>query len=378
MHLQEKEWRRKIIIGCVVAAIFFGWWLRGFLYSNWHFQLFSRRSWSFISNEFEQGWMLSSTSDWIFLLTLLLAIPTFLYLWYLCAKIRWRRLLKKIIKALLWPFKKLCKKNTKKKSHVLAPPPPALGSKPTVITSRPQPVGHSGPIVNILQQPASAQNTGTGPTFTGNTTALAPSTPPNFTSSETPWQTNLGDSSLNNMPLEDIELPQREPVVENIPELFENAGYHLIPNVKVLSQKLDFLALSADKALAILLDKEPGDWLAEEEPFNGEAPLWFSEIDHRVSPIYDLKKSVTELQKKISPVLPDIKVHAFMIEQKGNIINAEEMLKIWKELDVTVTRTDIGGMEDLPVTATVIEPAQPASMADIEKLTKLIKGEDNG
>ncbi len=377
--MQKKEWQRNVVIGIVVAAIFFGWWLRGFLYSNWRFHLFSRRSWSFIADEFEAGWMLSAKSDWIFLITLLLSIPSFLYIWYLCTKVRWRKLIKKIWKWIvalcvaLFAGKAIAKStNKKKKKTPLAPPPPAVLIKTSSPSARPRPMAGISPVVNIAEPSTSYAET---PTFSGKATPVSVQASPSSSSSETPWnQDSMGDD-VSNIPLEDIQLPQREPVVEEIPQLFTNAGYQLIENVRTSLQTLDFLAIAADRIYAVLIDKEAGDWLAEEEPFNGEAPLWFSEVDHRVSPIYELKQSVEELKNKIKTSLPDKKVQAFMIEQKGNIINAEEMLRTWKELDVIISRTDIGGTEDLPVTTLAVENVNPASASEIEELRKLVKGD---
>ncbi len=376
--MQEKEWHRNVVIGIVVGAIFFGWWLRGFLYSNWHFQLFSRHSWSYVANEFESGWMLNAKSDWIFLITLLLAIPLFLYLWYLCTKVRWRKLIKKIWKwivalyLLVFAGKAVEKHVTKKKKKTtLAPPPPAALVKTSSTSARPRPIGHSTPMVNITAPDVAYA---TAPTFSG-TAAAADPTALKYSATEPAWQKETASDDISNIPLDDIQLPQREPVVEDIPELFTNAGYQLIEGIKTSLQTLDFLAVAADRIYAVLIDKEPGDWLAEEEPFNGEAPLWFSEVDHRVSPIYELKQSVAELQSKIDTSFPDKKIQAFMIEQKGNIINAEEMLRIWKELNVIVSRTDIGGTEDLPVTTLAVEATNPASAAEVEGITKLVKGE---
>lgn len=384
--MQKKEWRRSVLIGCIVAAIFFGWWLRGFLF-NWRFQLFSLKSWRYIVNEFESGWQPSSVSDWIFLLTLFLAVPVFLHLWYLCDKIKWRKLLKTIWKSCIWVLKRakriltkllkkiFGKKKSSKKTALAPPVPPALTQSKSNFSDRPKPVAHSAGVANLFQSaaPVAEQR----PTF--NAKAAAPVVGTNAAAevpAANPWAVNDPLMSFKDQPLDEIQLPQREPVIEDVPGLFTNAGYHLIPNVSAGRLKLDYVAICADKIYAVLVDREAGDWLAEEEPFNGEAPLWFSEIDHRVSPIYELKQCAEEMQKKVAGVLPDLPVIPFMIEEKGNIINAEEMMKTWKELNVVVARTDVGGMEDLPITANVISAVTPASMTDIETLTKLIAGDE--
>ena len=393
--MQKKEWQRNIFIGCIVAAMFFGWWLRGFLL-NWNFHLFVRKDWAHVAKQFEKGWEPSSTSDWIFLLTILLAMPTFLFLWYVCARIKWRklfkaiwkgilRLIKKTKKVITSLYRKIFKKGKTSQTTVLAPPlPPALPEKKENATARPKPIAHSGNMTNFFQNTAAAQpRQEARPTFKEQTYSTFPSqmpasgAPTAASPNDNPW--NIKDiPGFEDQPLDEIQLPQREPVVEDIPALFTNAGYSLIENVTVSGFALNFVAVCADKIYAVLMDRESGDWLAEEEPFNGEAPLWFSEVDHRVSPVYELKKCAEDLQKKVASQFPNTPVIPFMIEEKGNIINAEEMMRIWKELNVVVSRTDIGGLEDLPTTTEVISPVTPASVADVENLTKLIKGENNG
>ncbi len=377
--MQKKEWQRKILIGCIVAAVFFGWWLRGFLF-NWRFRLFSSKSWEHVAKEFETGWSPSSASDWIFLLTLFLAMPTFLYLWYLCARIKWYKLWKTLWKWLLAPVnfikKKLFGKNKKTKKVVLAPPvPPVPQKKDAYAATRPKPVAHSVGMTSLFQTVSS-------PVLDERRTTFSPqATAPVFTqtsvgaNADDPWKTKETTVPFEEQPLDDIQLPQREPVVEDIPGLFQNAGYHLLKGIVTPTLSLDYVAICADKVYAVLMDREAGDWLAEEEPFNGEAPLWFSEIDHRVSPVYELRQCVDGLKQKIVSVLPDRDVIPFMIEEKGNIINAEEMMRVWKEMNVVVARTDIGGLEDLPTATEVIQSVTPASMSDIEVITKLLMGD---
>ncbi|MBQ4471646.1 MAG: hypothetical protein II942_00145, partial [Alphaproteobacteria bacterium] len=333
-----------------------------------------------VVDEFESGWMLNATSDWIFLLTLLLAVPMFLYLWYLCTKVRWRRLIKKIWKWIVGLFKKIVRFFMGTAYHeqkILAPPPAAPLIKQTINTSRPRAMNFQGTVPSKAPEGGNSAFAATfepSPTF--NATAGSPVR--NMAADLPPkWDPNadLSSDDIANIPLEDIQLPQRDAVVEDIPGIFGKAGYDLIPKVKTKLQTLDFLAVCGDKVLACLVDRETGDWLAEEEPFNGEAPLWFSEVDHRVSPIYELRQSVEELQAKISAVVPDLKVQGMMIEEKGNIINAEEMLRVWQELSVIVCRTDIGGTDDLPLTGAVIKSVTPASSGTLDALTKLFKGD---
>lgn len=382
--MQKKEWRRNLLVGLIVAVIFFGWWLRGFLYSNWRFRLFSRHSWSFIIKEFEAGWMLNTKSDWIFLLVLLFSVPCFLYLWHLCTKIRWRRTVKKIIKSIIKFFKSLfhktkkrhSSKHNKKMGLVLAPPPPPAIKTAFNKTTQKRPVAlstsrQSGAQENMPSIDQSEPASVFQPNMPLDTFQMPANRQP---TSPVPTEPDI-EADFENIPLEDIEIPVREPVVEDVPSLFENAGYQLIQNVKTSVQQIDFVAAGSDRIYVVYVDQASGDWLGEEEPFNGEAPLWFSEVDHRVSPVYELLQSVKEISEKIATNFAHIPVQPFMIEQKGNIINAEEMLRIWKEMDVTVSRTDVGGTEEIPTTAELIKETGPLSVAQIDELNQLLKGE---
>lgn len=384
--MQKKEWHRNVLIGCIVAAVFFGWWLRGFLF-NWRFRLFSGRSWEHVAKEFETGWSPSSTSDWIFLLTLFFALPAFFYLWYLCAKIEWYKLWKTVWTWLLYPFNWIKKtffgttktknKTKTKKTMILAPPlPPELPEKKEVqvVSERPRPVAHSGGMTRVFQTSAS-QAAQPRSTFAPQSSAPLFGQTGAGVVADDPWKTAETTVPFEEQPLDEIQLPQREPVVEDIPALFKNAGYYLIEKVTTPLLSLDYVAVCADKVYAVLIDREAGDWLAEEEPFNGEAPLWFSEIDHRVSPVYELRQCVDGLKQKIAAAFPELPVIPFMIEEKGNIINAEEMMRIWKEMNVVVARTDIGGLEDLPTATETIVAVTPASVAEIETITKLLVGD---
>ena len=48
------------------------------------------------------------------------------------------------------------------------------------------------------------------------------------------------------------------------------------------------------------------------------------------------------LKDKLAEADMDFKVEAYVIEQIGNIINAEDMFEIWDEMKINVTRIDRG------------------------------------
>ena len=123
-----------------------------------------------------------------------------------------------------------------------------------------------------------------------------------------------------------------------------------------------------------MVDKENGDWLADEEMFNGEEPLWFSESSHRISPVRKIDLARTILTDKLTEANLPYKVEAFVIEQIGNIINAEDMFDIWNDMNINVTRIDRGTPKEIKLFAKTIDQAEgKVDKSDFEKIKKLIR-----
>ncbi len=71
-----------------------------------------------------------------------------------------------------------------------------------------------------------------------------------------------------------------------------------------------------------------GDWLADEEKFNEDPPLWFSDENQRISPVFQAMKSYDFFKDE----LPDIKIDLIVVLPCGcTIINEEDVQECWKE-----------------------------------------------
>ena len=121
-------------------------------------------------------------------------------------------------------------------------------------------------------------------------------------------------------------------------ELLKQKGYEIITGATIKNTFIDFIGVSKSQICLCLNDKEPGDWLADEERFNDEEPLWFSESSHRISPVRKVDLARITLQEKLADADLSFEVIPFVIEQIGNIINAEDMFDIWDEIGVNVCR----------------------------------------
>ena len=157
-------------------------------------------------------------------------------------------------------------------------------------------------------------------------------------------------------------------------EFLKSKGYDVITGATIQNTFIDFIGVSKSQICLCLNDKEPGDWLADEERFNDEEPLWFSESSHRISPVRKIDLARITLQEKLNDADLSFEIVPFVIEQIGNIINAEDMFDIWKEMNVNVTRIDRGTPKEIPLFAKTLEDADGnVDKSVFEKLKKLLR-----
>lgn len=83
----------------------------------------------------------------------------------------------------------------------------------------------------------------------------------------------------------------------------------------------------------VMMDKVSNHELADEEPFQGECPLYFSESSHRISPVFRLHAICEAL--RMYPGFCNASVSGILITA-SEIINEEDMLEIWDSLNVIV------------------------------------------
>lgn len=174
------------------------------------------------------------------------------------------------------------------------------------------------------------------------------------------------------------QTPKRERAVKSesssVFDVFKQKGYDVLHDVPVGKNVADLIALSADKMLICVVDRERGDWLADEERFNDEEPLWFSENSHRISPVRKADMMAGKIQKALEDTDLDFQVKPYVIVTAGNIINAEDMFDVWADLDVGVVRFAAGSPEDLPLLSKAVKPCdENISEEDFSALKKVFK-----
>lgn len=153
-------------------------------------------------------------------------------------------------------------------------------------------------------------------------------------------------------------------------------NYDIISNVSIKGTVIDFVGVSENSIYLCLVDKETGDWLADEEMFNGEDPLWFSESSHRVSPVCLLNNARNAIKDKLEEEDFEQNLEAFVIVQMANIINADDMFEIWGNMDINVTRINRGSPKEIRLfSRTLPEAESRISKKELERLSKLLKSQ---
>ncbi len=80
---------------------------------------------------------------------------------------------------------------------------------------------------------------------------------------------------------------------------------------------------------------ERKDELADEERFNGDPPLYFTENSYRISPVWLLSQTMKQIEEKLAESNISLHMRGVLLS-KSSFINADDMKEIWEEMNVTV------------------------------------------
>lgn len=422
--LQAFKTAIRILIVGIIWSIFFFEGIRVILLTNWHFDLIDSRHWRYVWDLWMGGWVIDDKKEWSFLLILFSIIPLWLTGWASLSMIKWEELwnkalpyLKKFYKIVFPDHKEEQKKE------------PTVALKPTVKRKksykeiRPRNLSSNLPAQpeqNVVSSPIAANRTLpnvkpiTVPTPTTSSildhslfkmedsdndfdlnfddldkigsTPEKPSQPAEQPQSESRrndrrqdrekresrQRDNNRDNRRNNKPLPMSGQPQAPKNSGNSSlEVIKQKGYQVITSATIKNNFVDFIGVADGQICICMVDKESGDWLADEERFNDEEPLWFSESSHRISPVRCADIVQQYLTEKLKENGFDYAISTYVIEQYGNIINAEDMFDTWKELNINVTRIDRGMPRELKLFAKTLEDADKS--IDIERFEKIKK-----
>ncbi len=393
----------RILFVSIFWSILFLEGIRVIMLTNWHFDIIKPSHWNYAWNLWLSGWVIDTPKEWAFILIILAFIPLWLSGLAALCMIKWGVVFGRLTFFPLKIFNKLFEKQVhkiaskasvkvvkKKKSYKEIRPksirPPLEDSAYSLPADRLSALSGIPKPKSTLKPAASTQpkapaefnhslfqfDDGEGDDFDFDLFDEKPKEPaPSPEVKET--KTEKKNVVERSKPAPQNHRPNRGSSNSTL-ELLKQKGYTVLTGITIKNTLIDFIGVSSDQICLCLNDKEPGDWLADEERFNDEEPLWFSESSHRVSPVRKLNIARLILSEKISEADLSFSIDAFVIIQIGNIINAEDMFDTWKELNINVTRIDRGTPKELKLFAKALEDADaPADKTTLDKLKKIIK-----
>ncbi len=422
---------KTLIIGYLWSIIFIDG-IRVVLLVNWHFDIFMREHWLLLSDKWNSGDPVSR-SEMGFLLIVVSAIPLWLSGWVGLCLVKWNRFIKRVILSPLYLYRKLTLKTkppvvVKKKSineevkiakktpilkkvPVKRPPLPSAtlmqnninnnliasshGTSSYTAASKKNP---EMPLNHALfnfddddfdldfdfdkKEPASSKDDDIPSALivdepkTIEIQAESASTSRVKNNEQMPKQEkNSQNVKAKNKSLErDIA---QSPIKEShtpVLDVLTQKGYDIISSAIIKNNKIDYIAVSKKQLLLCLVDKEVGDWLADEEKFNDEEPLWFSESSHRISPVRKVEIASDILKTKLALTDMNFELETYVIIQAGNIINAEDMFEIWGGLNVKVCRINRGSPKEIRLFSKALDSCdEKIDKNTLEKLKKLVR-----
>ena len=422
---------RTAIVG-LCWSIFFLEGIRVILLTNWHFDLIDSRHWRYLWDLWMSGWMIDDKKEWAFILIILSFIPLWLTGWAALSLIKWEYWINKYWKKFVTFYKTkiLNENNTSKKQTAPAPRPIIKRKKSykeirprnlsSMISSQSDNTPTSSPIAANRTLPSVKPITtpSVAPSSSATTSILDHSLF-KFDDGDSDFELNFDDlDKIQNKPKENpqpenkpkpkteknnndknnrskdnnrdnkesnrqqnnkpIPMSGQNPAPKNSGnssmEILKQKGYQIINSATIKNNFVDFIGVADGQICICLVDKESGDWLADEERFNDEEPLWFSENSHRVSPVRCADIVRNYLTDKLQESGINYKISTYVIIQYGNIINAEDMFETWNNMHINVTRIDRGMPRELKLFAKTLDDAENSiNIEQFEKIKKLVR-----
>ena len=362
---------QKITFIFVVWTLFYFMWFRWVMLYNWEFNIFAVDHWRIAFHKWwYEGWIIQG-SWWIYVILLFLMFPLWILGLCLLTSIKYKETYERLFEPLIYQSKS--KKNQKSTTKVRVKRKKSyMEVRPRALAGAPQKVANVKKSDNDEDFSADSQSQVNDLFMADNAsksmqnTAYSRREVTDDFEGESPFETP-------NVMHEFLDKEQREELKEDMPSIMEDAGAVVIEKPSIGDKAIDYLALASDKAFLVLTDSEEGDWLADEERFNDEDPLWFSETSHRISPITVLKNFETVLKEKLSDAGLDMQTQIILVKTNGNIINAEDMSSTWEQINASVARSSFGLPEELPsFTETFPKNLEKPDKKTVEKIESFI------
>jgi len=427
----------RIIIVGLCWGLFFFEGIRVILLTNWHFDLIDPRHWQYVWDLWLSGWVIDDKHEIAFILIIFSFIPLWLTGWASLSLIKWEDIISQFVKKIsnytcgckkeknITPEKVILQPTIKKKKSYKEIRPrnlsaPIVGNTTDNQTALPTTANRTSPNIKPITTPTNPAPTTSildhslfkfdndeddfalsfddldkiespnkpNPEKAEKTEAKIQTPQPekrknnkdnnkkdNTEKGNKPKNNNKDEANKNNKQIPLSNPTQSHKNVGNSSlEVIKQKGYQVISSATIKNNFVDFIGVADGQICICLVDKESGDWLADEERFNDEEPLWFSENSHRISPVRCADIVQGYLSDKLKENGIDYKISTYVIIQYGNIINAEDMFETWEDMHINVTRIDRGTPRELKLFAKSLQDADNSiDKEHFEKIKKIVR-----
>jgi len=428
----------RIIIVGLCWSLFFFEGIRVILLTNWHFDLIDLKHWKYVWDLWLSGWIIDDQREIAFILIIFSFIPLWLTGWASLSLVKWEEIFAKFFARILHSINKITNHETKQPStSIKSIPRPTIKRKKSYKEIRPRglstPITSSNETTTV-SSPIAANRTlpnvkpiTTPPVSTPTQSSSIldhalfkldnddndfdlsfddldkidnepkeknhkkDNNPPSQEKNKKEQDNKKDkptDTEHNNNRSKDKEKERKTP--KSSPnnnqhqshknsgnsslEILKQKGYQVISSATIKNNFVDFIGVAEGQICICIVDKESGDWLADEERFNDEEPLWFSESSHRISPVRCADIVQNYLSSKLNENGIDYNISTFVIIQYGNIINAEDMFETWENMHIKVTRIDRGSPRELKLFAKSLDDADKTIDTErFEKIKKIVR-----
>jgi hypothetical protein len=354
---------RSIIIG-LIWTYFYCAVMYNIFMLNWEFNPLAKSHWAYIFERWQGGWVINETTEIVFAALLLAFVPLWVAGWCLFAYVDYSSIAKffgEKFKAMLPKKKQVTAleaikkagktkkgkkgKKIKKKKPAKAP---AASSKP--VAPIPQEV--------VEEDSGSFEEADASDSYEYyEEPSVAPEVP------EAPEEVS------ENVP-ENVEY-SKEKTLQEMKDYAQENGYVTYSDMEMGKNKADLVMIAPDAIFLVTLSPEGEEWVADEESFTDEPPVWFSEEDFEVSPVHKMLEAQTLLEEMVAILLPEeypMEVVPMVVVPNGVILNGETMMPTWVDLGCAVVRYKNGKPEELPALEQVLASRKGAPEIDDEIL----------
>ena len=380
---------------------------RSAIYEIWGFDAAFNKHWIFLWQMWQDGWVIDTLSEWLFFLAIFLFIPLWLLGWLTFAQIKWGSLILKGLKYAYTRLRRAHKKYfeqkvlviTRKKSYRRIRPPALTYVMPIASKPKKRKKRKDGKDDSKMRDKIDVLSGKKSSKKKKKKTNLMAEMERYTGTSEMP---EIDDDEVNSPEIENLynsrrndvvppwdttpeEKPEPEPMtaeerdnmlskaMDEAKEFIKANGFEVFENVAAGDINIGIIGISGDTLLSCMIDRDEGDWLADEESFNEEDPLWFSEKTHRISPVKLLADATEEVRKKLG-LGDDIAIQKVLAIEGGNVINASDMAETWENLGVKVCRVAGGAPVTLPNIVEVLPKAKKkATKGFSDECKKILK-----